>query len=641
MKKILSFMLLLSITFNIFTACSSFIGGIEGFFNDSSDDFYNSVGRSINNIIGNPGNDLMLGMIGDSSYQGSLNIELFDYEYKGTKVTDGSEKFNTSWLITPDFDFTLKTSIDGFGQKADMHCVALKDEFYMDAGSFAEKPFHYKGTAEKGIFQNIKDEIKKHIMAGTYVDGEETYKFHGKNITANTVEVCLNSDVTTEAINKICDFFIETKNQIYTSYLMNVMDVSYLISGEKLHLTWKRYYNDNKLVRESFKIHDNNAHYVILDTAHQQVENTMYLEISLKAFDGNGEFDVFVLSSKTDISKNEHETGIHTTTANVLIGDEIHAEITNKGTKSGSEGVASVHFMTEVGVADLKVEFNTTDSNANRINIKTENIYITFDGYIDFTNGFTDDKPIMPEVDDVYDISVLENRYYFDEAKTMLNKEFSDLAVMLKGETPEEDPKPSEPEIPPYTLDIHYDYSIILDTNGEYGKSYVDLLNSDCFTYSYTYHSNEAGYPLNKCTQYRKNGETLYLYNYEDGTEYAQLFSGTTRYEVRHDLKKILFTEYSEEDFKKYYPEQVYIFYESGLCNYDNRELVYEKYYDHSNNKYTFIFDENKKVELIVIEDSSDKSLLYTFVEEFSDTVPENAMELPSYEYQSVIDHFQ
>jgi len=44
---------------------------------------------------------------------------------------------------------------------------------------------------------------------------------------------------------------------------------------------------------------------------------------------------------------------------------------------------------------------------------------------------------------------------------------------------------------------------------------------------------------------------------------------------------------------------------------------------------------------LMIIEDSATKEEMYTFIEEISDTVPENAMELPSYEYQSVLDHFQ
>lgn len=643
MKRICSVILLLSVfvsTLSVFASCSTFIGGIKGFYNETSDDFYENVYEALSNIIGTPESFQLLEFDDEESQKTDVTVSVNDYEYE-RDLGDYTSKFDVSLLLTQDFDFELMTNLDAFGQKANLNCIVEKDSFYLNAGEFSEKPFYYKGKEDKGLFQNIKDEVIAVFKAGEYINGKEAYKLHGVNFEADTVEICLNSDTTTEFIGKICDLFIETENKIYGSYINDVLNASYLVSGEKLHLTWKRYYNDGALVRESFKVHDNNAHYIILDTAFLEKKNDTYLELTVKAFDGNGEFNVFSLSSNTVETKSNGVTALKTS-ANILVGDEIHIETSNNCSEDGSKGNASVHFMTEVGESDMKVNFSCTPKNNTYVyKVSSDSIYITFDADITVCQQATSKKPSILLDGECYDIAVLENRYYYDEAKNMLNKQFSDVVDIMKGNTPEPDPEPPKSEVEPYKLDIHYDYSIKNETNGSYGKKYIDILQSGNFTYSYTYHANEEGYPLNSCTQYRKDDETLYKYEYEDGTEYIQLFSGTTRYEVRHDLKKILFTEYSEEDFERFYPEQVYIFYESGFCVYENRELVYEKYYDYSNNKYTFIFDENGKVELIVVESSSDKSLLYTFVDEIKDTAPEDAFELPSYEYQSVLDHFQ
>ncbi len=643
MRRICSVLLLaatLLAVLSVFFSCGSFIGGIKGFYNTSSDEFYDNVFFALSNVIGTPGSLSKPEFSDGKSQKTDISVSVKNYEYE-RDLSDYSAEFNTALLLTKDLNFELSTNLDAFAQKANLYCVADNDSFYMDVGEYAEKPFYYKGAAEKGIFEVMKEEVVAVFKAGEYVNGEEVYKFHGVNIKADTVEICLNSDTTTALINKICDLFIETENKIYASFINDVLNFSYLVSGEKLHLTWKRYFDDNKLIRESFKIHDNNAHYIILDNSYIKKNNDRLFEMTVKAFDGTGEFNVFTLASKT-VSNKSNDQELYETTANILVGDEIHIETTNQGCAAGTDGSASVHFMTAVGESDMKVSFSCKPNEGDfTYKVSTDSIYISFDADVTLSQKVTDDIPSIKLNGEYYDIAVLENRYYYDEAKKFISKEFSDVVTILKGKTPEADPEPVKPEVEPYNLDIYYDYSIKNETDGSYGKKYIDLLQSDNFTYSYTYHAREEGYPLNKCTQYRKNGENLYKYDYEDGTEYIQLFSGTTRYEVRHDLEKILFTEYSEEDFDRYYPEQVYIFYESGFCVYENRQLVYEKYYDHSNNKYTFIFNESSEVELIVIESSSDKSLLYTFVEEISDTVPKDAFDLPSYEYQSVLDHFQ
>lgn len=640
MKRLYSIFLLVTIILSFLVSCSGFEGGVTSFYKDNN--FYKNIGTVVGKIIG--GGQSYIPLLGnDSSVLLETSLKTSKYEY-GNTTQNKTGTIDTSLLITPNHDFELKSELDMFGQKASVHCITEKDNFYLDFGDDSQKPFYFKGTGADDITQKIVSEVINAFKDGNYVNGEEVYKVHGQNISANTVEICLNSDKTTEIIENICDFFIETKNLIYSSKVMQVLDYSYFIKGEKIHLTWKRYFNDSELCRESFKLHDNNGHYVVLDTMYLYNDGKEYVDISVNAFDGDGVFNIFALSAESIKSNDSFETQ-----ANAIIGDYLQIEFRNNGNDVKSEGKANVYFMTDIGKANLPITYSYSASgtaddgldNTHNYKVSAESIYITFDTEFSFKATVTDTNTKISLEGDFYDVSVIENQLYYNESKTIHNKEYSDIITMLRGEIPDIDPEPSKPEIPAYELDIYYDYSIKFDTEGSYGQKYVELLQSDQFTYSYTYHSREEGYPINKCTQYRKGDENIYIYNYADGTEYKQLFAGTTRYEVRHDLEKILFTEYSEEDFATYYPEQVYIFYESGLCNYKNRELVFERYYDYSNNKYTFIFDENKEVEIIVVESSSDKSLLYTFIEELSDAVPENAMKLPSYDYVSVHDLFK
>ncbi len=639
MKKTLYFLTLQLLIVLTLVSCVAFTGGIKGFYNNNSDGFYKTVFTSLNGLLSN----LDTGII-PSFENGAAKIDV-DATVKSYSVNDkmlnvGNGKYSAHYLLTKDFNFELTTSLDAFGQKSTNSTVSLKDGFYMNMPDFAKKPFYYKGSQEEGVFQKIKNAVVKCFKEGSYVNGSESYTFHGVSIKADTTEICLNSDVTSELVSLISDTVIETPNLILNSFTNKALDLSYIVNGEKLHLTWKRYFEDNALCRESFKVHDNNGHYIILDIIAQTFDKqTNNVEISVKGFDGKGVFNIFTLAINAVNNEGEYSTN-----ADALLGDEIHLELENKGNKTGAKGKANVYFMTDIGEAVLPVSYScvTESEGTNKYTLKADSIYLGFDIELVVTKNATDRTPVLDEPDDYYDISVLENRYYYDEAKKYSDKEYSDIKALLSGETPEPDEeKVEEPTVDPFKLDINYDYSVIYDTEGSYGKQYVDLLQSDNFSFTYSYHEQKEGYPVNTCTQYKADGKNMYKYNYADGTEYIQLFSGTTRYEVRHDLKKILFTEYSEEDFKIYYPEAVYKFYESGFCNYDNRELVYERYYDYSNNKYTFVFDENKEIELMIIEDSATKEEMYTFVDSISETVPENVMQLPSYEYESVLDHFQ
>ena len=630
--------LLLTGTILAFISCASFVGGIKGFYNNESEEFYTTAFNAIKSVMGAFDN-CAIPSLESGSVLVNLDTTINGYSIEDKKVDVGNGKYTASVLMTEDLDFDINTNINAFGQHSNVHSVAVGDSFYMDMGGYAQKPFYFKGEQDGGIFKKIKSAVIKTFKEGNYVNGSESYKFHDVSFNANTTEICLNSDVTSAFIGDISDLFIETPNLIYGSYINKILDVSYIVNGEKLHLTWKRYFENNILCRESFKLHDNNGHYIILDTAVLKTDKqTDYVEITLKAFDGKGIFNVLTLAVKTSIGSTDCKTE-----TDVLIGNQIRIEAKNIGNLEYSKGNANVYFMTDLGESVLPISFECKATDGEyKYTLKADSIYLAFDIEATLSVKVTDKTPVINKTDDVYDISVLENRYYYDKAKSFTDKEYNDLKLLLQGKTPEPDEElEEEVTVDPYKLDIYYDYSIKYDTDGSYGKQYVDLLQSDNFTYTYTYHEQKEGYPVSSCTQYKANGKNMYKYNYADGTEYMQLFSGTTRYEVRHDLKKILFTEYSEEDFKTYYPETVYKFYESGLCNYNSKELVFERYYDYSNNKFTFIFDENKMPILMIIEDSATKEEMYTFIEEISDTVPENAMELPSYEYQSVLDHFQ
>jgi len=647
MKKICSCFLIFAILISnltVLAACGGFKGGISTFFKQNT--FYKDVGNVVASVIG--GSNAYIPLIdNDSILAFDLSSKINKYKYHDQEIGDGNEAFNATLLVTPEFNMDVTTALNAFDQNATMRAVIENDSFLLDLGAFEEKPFYFKGDGNDSLLQKTTKELKKRFEAGEYVNKEEVYKFHGKNIEANTIEVCLNSDETFNIIDYIYDLFVNTNNLIFNSKTMDVLNFSYIIQGEKLHLTWKRYFNDKKLCRESFKIHDNNGHYIIIDTSYLKNKKTEWVDITVSAFDGNGTFNIFSVCAKRVNSKNGFET-----IADAIIGDYLKISAANTGSNTNSEGTADVYFMDTVGEVKLPIAFSYSKDNAEatsgldsiqsfKLKTTTENIFLEFDIEFSLKVHLSDATLSATLSGEYYDVSDRENMYYYNNAIERHNKEYSDVITILKGDIPEEDAKPIEPEVDPYVLDIYYDYSTKFETDGTYGERYVNLLQSDNFTYSYTYHAREEGYPLNKCTKYCENGETMYLYNYEDGTEYAQLFSGTTRYEVRHDLQKILYTEYTKEDFETYYPEQVYIFYESGFCNYNSRELVYEKYYDYSNNKYIFIFDENKELEIMVVESSSGEPALYTFIEELSDQVPDGAMKMPSYPYVSVLDHFQ
>lgn len=621
-----------------FASCTSFVGGIKGFYGNENGKFYSTVFNAVKSAIG-VFDDRAIPSFDYGGVLLNLDTTVKSYSLGDKDIDVGNGKYTASLLITKDLNFDIKAQLDAFGQKSNLHSVAVGGSFYMDMGEYAEKPFYYNGEPEEGLFQKIKSAVVKSFKEGDYVNGSESYRFHDVNFNADTTEICLNSDVTSAFVGEICDLFIETANLIYGSFINDVLDVSYIINGEKLHLTWKRYFLDNALCRESFKLHDNNGHYIILDTAVLNSDkNVDYVEVAVKAFDGKGIFNVFTIAVKSSVNGAERVTE-----TNALVGDEIRIEAKNISQEQSSKGNANVYFMTELGEAVLPISFECDGNDGQyKYSLKTDSIYLSFDAEVTLALKSTDKTPVIENTDDVYNASVLEDRYYYDKAKSFIDKEYNDVKLIVQGDTPEPDEElEEETTVEPYKLDIYYDYSIKYDTDGSYGKAYIDLLQSDNFTFTYTYHEQKEGYPIGSCIQYKANGKNKYIYNYADGTEYIQLFSGTTRYEVRHDLKKILFTEYSEEDYKIYYPETVYKFFESGLCNYNGKELVFERFYDYTNNKYTFIFDENKIPILMVIEDSSTKEEMYTYIGEISDVVPENAMELPSYEYQSVLDHFQ
>lgn len=638
MKKALYIILLTAVVINsciCFSACSKFEGSTEHF--TQSGDFYSNVFNTLGSALG--GDSTFINLFNNDKTTGvNLNATLENYKYKGELVGDGKGSIDVSTLITPEYDFSANIALDAFSQKTAMDFATLNNDMLIKFDS-KDMPFYYKGEGE-GFVKTAVAYFKEELNNAKLITGNEAYKLHGTNISANTVEFCFNSDVTARLANKITSLLINTPNLALNAVYFPIQEHVYTIQEEKLHLTWKRYYDDSVLCRESFKLHDNYNHYYLLDIAFVNDGSHSYVEISLKAY--NGDYTITVFTASVD--KESKKDGGFTTKAQVIIGDEVYITAENSGTSQSTKGKANINFVTEVGEVSLPIDFSYSckddEGKQQTFNAALSNIFVSFDLSVDITSTENDKQIVIEKPYECYDLTSQEDIFVYSYiSNPLFTHAFSNTWREMLGK-PIEEPQIPDEETDPFALDIAFDSGTQLETNGEYGKKYIDILQSDDYTYKYYTYEDVEGIYKTTATEYRKDGDIIYHFQYSDNKKYSQLLKDNTKFEVHYDIEKIIYSEYEEANFKAEFPKPNYQYYQSGNCVYEERDLIYERYFDKSNNYYTFIFNENGEVEIISLYVKSEDSTLYMFVEEISSEVPDNALQLPNYEKVSVQDFF-
>lgn len=641
-KRILSFLILIAViasAFVSFSACGKFLGGIKAFSSDG--DFYTNVGNVLYSIIAGPNSYIPFAKNGDFGVNASFRLS--DYKKDGEIVKDGNAIYEASIKRNGAYDFDSETRVSAFGLDVYKREITQNGAMYLEYGDSINMPLVYKGDADNYI-KRFADMIGSAFADAKYVDGKENYSLNGVNFKTDTVEVCLNSTVINDLFESYSMFLIEATNLVYNEMHYSFNDIWYFVDGENIHLTWKRYFDGDELCREYIKLHDNNNHYVAIDIAYAKDNKQEYVELSLKANDGTSVFDI--LSASVNKKNNKKD---FTTTANIMIGDEILIIATNCGDDAKAEGSAEIRLVDSLGEMKFPITYNYTGKREGEnndgiglkqhISIKVDNIYVSFNA--ELAVSATDVVALESQAPEkYYDLASIEDIYYYHSvAELDYKNRLNAVLSYIKGETPDY-VKPGT-AVEPFTLEVVFDDGTVYETDGAFGERYVELLTSDNYTYKYTYKTDEIGYPTNYATECRLGDKRIYAYNYSNGEKYEEVHENTTRFEIRHDIETIIYTQYGDDAYKRAYPEPVYIYYQSGKCIYDNRELVYERYYDYSNNKYTFMFDEDGAPEIMIIESVVDNTVLYTFIEELSDVVDESVFILPGYKQIDVKDFYQ
>lgn len=613
-----------------FYSCGKFNADKETFFNTG--DYY----RSLINLLSGAFSydDTFVGVFPiqeNSTAKIDLDLSVSDYIYENNKNENDKFSINIQAAVDKEMALSFKNTIDAFGYAYEKSYIFDGYETYMNFGSLLEKPYYFKSN-EQNMFEEIRAFSKECIKDAKFLADEEIYKFNNKSIKADVVELSLSSELLTKLSNTISEKFNSNINNLYQEIFYKLKEVDYFISGEKIHISWRRYFDDGKMCRERIKLYDNYSHYTVLDTAISGGENK-HLEISIRGYNGSVEFNIFNMSIDKKIENNKF-----TTNTNAMIGDEIHLILQNKGNKTDktSQGSGEVRMMSEAGEIAIPLAFSGYKKDTyNVIELNCDSYLISFNAVFK-SKVYTENKLINIDTPkDFYKLNTNEDMYEYNYTVLPTIESYNEnIMLCLKGEKPKDMVKPFE-------LEIEYDNGHENDTNGEFGKKYIDILMSDSFSYIYEFPSSNEDHRMAICKQYKDGDKEVYDYKYANGDTYWTMLAKPTKYEVLHGVKKIIVFEYEEEDFEHYYPETAYFYNNGGKCIYDGRNLIYEKYFDYDSNIYTFIFDENGIPEIIIITYSYTGETLYTFVKEISEGVPENALNMPPYEFISSTDYYQ
>lgn len=617
--------------------CSKFEGSAEHF--KQSGSFYSDVYGLIGSVFG--GSDTYYNIFDENGSAFDLAVDINNYKLNNLLVKEGKGNALLSAVISPDLDIKGNVSLDAFEEKTNMDFSLVGNDMLLQFDS-KNKPFYYKETDEKtGMVKSAASFLQGAVENATFKSSREAYKFKGVNFDADTVELSLNSDSVSELANNITRLLIDTPNLALNEMYFPIQEIVYTIQNEKLHISWKRYLEDEELCRETFKVYDNYNHYYILDIAYAESGKNSYAEISLKANNGDMVLTVFTLS----VEKEDKDNNSFSTLAKLIVGDELYITAGNSGTASEAKGEAKINFVTEIGEVSLPLEYSyiskDVDGKKEQVyNFSLNNVFASFDISVKLTTKDESEPVSIKEPEEYFDVTILEDIYdYSYSASPLFKSAIKNAFRLMQGKeaiAPEVMPTDD-----PYTIDISFDTGDKFETNGEYGKDYVNLLLSDQYTFKYYSYEDSQGLMKTQSVEYFENGEKITNYSYSDGSKYTQLLKDYTKYEVRYDVEKIIYSEYDKADYESTYPDPQYQYYQSGKCLYDERELVYERYFSNVHNYYTFVFNEDGEVEIIILYSETEDSTLYMFVEELSNVVPEEAFELPDYEKVSVHDYFE
>lgn len=642
MKRIFSIFFLTALllsTLLSLSSCNKFEGGKDGFWRTGS--FYTKVSDVLLSAL--YGDESGFPFLNDGNLDMVLESSISDYSILGKNM--GMADLNFSLLLSKSFDFSYTIDVDAFGEKMFKHSVQVGSKQYFDYGSILDAPLYYEGEGYN-ILTFAFDEFNKFVQNGKYVNSEENYKLNGQNVKADTVEICLNSNELAEWANYICNSLYMNANTIYNEWHYSLLDGTYFIEQEKLHLTRKRYFDDGVLCRESFKLHDNYDQYVVLDIAYIKDGKSEFVQINIYGYNGMQFFDIFNITSEKVSKKNSFETN-----ADIMIGDSIHISLSNKGSESSATGKGTVNLVylgdeTEIPFLYSYEKIKGTAENSadsHIIDLQVDTALLSFEGVVGLRCKNTEEVPDIQKPNTYYNIGEMDGGLKFTQTcEPAIEKVISRIRSNLCGVAPEKDDNDGtvEDAYPPFVIDIEFDDGNSFETDGAYGREYADILSSDTYTYKYKYKSAEEGYPDNYVEQFREDGAVIYCYEFADGTEYDELHKENIKYEVRYDIEKIIYTDYGD-DYSDYYTQYKYIYFQSGHCTIDGSEYIYERYYDYGKNTYTFIFNEDGSIRLMVIFNEVDKTTLYTEVIEITSEVPEDAFDLPNFEVVSVQDFFE
>ncbi len=664
MKKILSIILILSVlttTCMSLVACNGFKGGLSAFFKDG--DFYSNIGNVVFSIFA--GGNSYIPLINENTLEFNSSLDVSNYAVNQEVVEDGNLDLDFSLLLNKNLNYDYTVNLEAF-DSVDVYkrCVQEDNKMLLDYGRVLNyKPLCYYDEGYN-CFTEGKNELEKCIESANFSQGKENYALNGVNFKTDTVSFTLNSDVLTKWITDLTnDLFSSNSTQdgvenlkdnlIYSEWYYPMIEIANTFKDEKLHLKWTRYFADDALCRETLNLYDPNNHYIVLDLAYSDNDGAEHAEISVKANGGSAEFEVLSLSA-TRTNNGEK----FTTDAKIMIGDELLATTTNSGDGKKASGNAKINVINTVGEQQFVVNYNFSgeragDKKSNGLGLKqkvdinvnlfpmigTDNM-ISFDAVLQFYGNTTDKKPIVESFDDYFDLSTLADMYYYHSVGQLdFDKALEAVKTYLGGE--KANYTVPTPIVSPYKLDLRFDDGKTYETNGSYGKEYVETLMSDEYTFKYNYHTNELGYPLNYGAEYIKDGKQYYTYDYAIGEDYAIYHEGTTIYEVRHEIEKIIYTEYDKETYEYTYPRTTYIYDHSGYCDYEGKQYVYEQYFDYYVNKYYLIFNEDKELELMLLISSVDDSSQCLFIEELKATASAEDFVLPDYEKVDVLDYFE
>lgn len=664
MKRLISFVLLFAFLICAsasLTSCNGFGGGIKVFFED--DDFYDDVGNVLFSVFA--GNNSFVPLINDKNLDLKSTLEISDYAVNNQIIENGKLNLDFSVLLTEQLNYDYTISLKAFEQMdVFKHCIQNDNEMLIDYGSVLNnKPlcFYDEGY---NCFSDALEKIRGCIKEANFLNGEENYSLNGVEFKTNTISFTLNSNVLTKWIEDLTNRLFSANstqdgiedlkdNLVYSEWYYPVSEIAGLFKNEKLHLTWVRYFTDGDVCREKFSIHDPNNHHITLDVAYAEKDDKEYVEISVNAKDGGSDFDVFSMSVTKENKGSEFNT-----TAKILIGDELYITTRNNGNDKKALGVANINLMNVIGEQSFNVNFSYSgervgEDNKNGIGLKqiiafniesfpligTDDI-ISFDAKVDLYADVTSEAPKVDTYENFYDLALLKDIYYYHSVGQLdFDNALEAIKRCLAGEKAEYY-KPTT-VVDPYKMDLEFYNDDEYDTAGKLGKKYIDILTSDNYTFKYSYHSNEVGYPINYSSEYIADNKKMYTFDYANGEDYIQYHEDTTVYEVRHEIKKILFSEYDSDTYNSTYGKTEYIYADSGYCDYENKRYSYELYYDYYVNKYYFIFDSNNNLKMILLVSSVDDSTQYMFIEELvKGTTPEDFV-LPDYQIVDMLDYIE